>query len=488
MTTGRYERRKHSPERKPPAEDPPLNSLAAPPSSRGLGRRPLTAETGVRIPVAVPWNPLLSEGEPVAPTQPRGNSGDATRFIVTSQPNLGARFTLCHALLTAAVLFLPCQSTASTPAAGHARYAIDDGVDFSNLPRTAARHGVVILKSGHAEQMRRIKAARPGVKVLVYKNFTFTSSSWTAPAPSGVLFSESQPDWFLRDGAGRTIESSGYGYLTAMDVGHPAYQQRWADNVASEVASEGWDGVFLDDVNPTMKYHTDPGRIAKYPNDAAWSDATRRALAAITPRIRAVGKLAVANIGTWHEHYATGRAWLQHLDGAMQENFVKWGTSPSDGYVWDWPTGGWSTMLEMVRETERQGKLFLGIAHSQNGDAPAARYGWATVLLAGQGRSYFALHGDYANETWFPEYDYRLGTPSAAAAQGPDGVWRRRFEHGLVVVNPTTGARSVELGGTYSGSGLSSATSASLAPTSALILERDGGVSDSPLREVEGGG
>ena len=37
----------------------PLKSLAAilPPSSRGLGRRPLTAETGVRIPVAVLLEP-----------------------------------------------------------------------------------------------------------------------------------------------------------------------------------------------------------------------------------------------------------------------------------------------------------------------------------------------------------------------------------------------------------------------------------------------
>ena len=35
------------------APDPLVQSTAGPPSSRGLGRRPLTAETGVRIPVAV---------------------------------------------------------------------------------------------------------------------------------------------------------------------------------------------------------------------------------------------------------------------------------------------------------------------------------------------------------------------------------------------------------------------------------------------------
>ena len=42
---------------------PPLQSPAdAPPSSRGLGRRPLTAETGVRIPVAVLAKALLARG------------------------------------------------------------------------------------------------------------------------------------------------------------------------------------------------------------------------------------------------------------------------------------------------------------------------------------------------------------------------------------------------------------------------------------------
>src|SRR4051812_40694086 len=35
---------------------------AEPPSSRGLGRRPLTAETGVRIPVAVPQKPAPRAG------------------------------------------------------------------------------------------------------------------------------------------------------------------------------------------------------------------------------------------------------------------------------------------------------------------------------------------------------------------------------------------------------------------------------------------
>ena len=39
-----------------------LGARSLPLSSRGLGRRPLTAETGVRIPVAVLQNPALGGG------------------------------------------------------------------------------------------------------------------------------------------------------------------------------------------------------------------------------------------------------------------------------------------------------------------------------------------------------------------------------------------------------------------------------------------
>jgi hypothetical protein len=45
-----------------PRKRPLQSPTDEPPSSRGLGRRPLTAETGVRIPLAVLGNPALAAG------------------------------------------------------------------------------------------------------------------------------------------------------------------------------------------------------------------------------------------------------------------------------------------------------------------------------------------------------------------------------------------------------------------------------------------
>ena len=135
----------------------------------------------------------------------------------------------------------------------------------------------------------------------------------------------------------------------------------------------------------------------------------------------------------------------------------------------------WETQLQEVKDAQAQGKIFLGVSHAPNSDAAAARYGWATMLLAGGGKAFFALHGDYANENWFPEYDYALGDPAGAERRETSGVHRRAFANGLVLVNPTSVAVHVDFGGSYSGSGLSAATGASVAPRSALVLVKAGG-------------
>jgi Hypothetical glycosyl hydrolase family 15 len=370
------------------------------------------------------------------------------------------------------MLALVVPTAASARTVSHVRTAIGSTAAFPDIDRSAKRHGYVILNAWQQDRLRALKRANPWLKVLVYKNLAFASKStaWTGEVASGVRYGEADrdhPDWFLLNTSGQRFSSWSYEWNVAMDVGNRGYQDRWADNVISELRSEGWDGVFMDDVNTTFKYHYEVKRIAKYPDDASYSAATRSALASIAPRVRASGKLVVANIGSWSENYSTGIDWLRYLDGAMDEMFVKWGEHPGKGYS-PW---SWHTQVNELRETERQGKDFLGITHSATDDARAARYGYATMLLASNGRSSFALAQDYSAETWFPEYDYDLGAPLGPAKRDSDGVYRRSFQRGLVLVNPTDSAKRVSFGGGYHGSGLARAGGAELKPTSGLILK-----------------
>ena len=243
--------------------------------------------------------------------------------------------------------------------------------------------------------------------------------------------------------------------------------QRWADNVIAELQSEGWDEVFMDDTNTTMSYHYPVSKIAKYPSDSAWQGATKSALANIGPQIKAGGKLAIPNIGSWGDNPDTGRSWLGHVDGAMDEMFVKWGDSPDSGYAWE---GRWRNQLESLKYAQDHGKEYLAISHSNEDDQAAARYGWASLLLAANGRASFALHANYGSESWFSEYQVDIGSPSGSESEDSDGSHRRLFSNGIVLVNPTDETLSVDLGGTYSGSGLTNATSATMKAHTALIL------------------
>jgi Hypothetical glycosyl hydrolase family 15 len=360
---------------------------------------------------------------------------------------------------------------AATSAAGHLRYAVDNNPNFAQLSQTAQRNGYVILTPARLNRAMEIKAANPNVKVLVYKNLTGSRTDCTAgPCTAGVAYQQADaqhPEWFLLNQQGARIRFKDYPDLWAMDVGSASYQSRWADNVIAEVRRDGWDGVFLDDANTTMKYHYAVSNIAKYPSDSAWQSATRSALAAIGPRIRAAGKLAIANIGTWHEYPAVGDSWLSYLDGGMQEHFAKWGRWPDSGYA---DQGTWQKQLSSVKYAQAHGKVFLGVTNSSDGDRAAARYGWASTLLAAQGKADFALHSNYTNENWFPEYDYDIGNPTGPESTDANGVHRRVFTNGIVVVNPTGSTLTANLNGTYSGSGMTGVSSVTLAAHSGYVL------------------
>jgi hypothetical protein len=368
---------------------------------------------------------------------------------------------------------------AASSTAGHLRVAIDNNPDFSNISQTAQRNGYVILKPAMADRIQQLKAANPGITVLMYKNLSasidYPSNAYLTTGVSHDEADTQHPEWFLRNTSGQRFTFSDHGTLWAMDIGSASYQQRWADNVLASLNSLGFDGVFIDDTNPTMKGHYDPSKVAKYPTDAAYQAATGSALASIGPRIQSGGYEVIANIGHWGEYGEIGRSWLQYMDGAMAEHFGKWGTSTGSGYGWE---DYWNSQLESLKYAQQHGKEFLAVTTSATNDAAAARYGWATTLLGAEGKTHFALHGNYTTESWFPEYDYDIGDPVGPETRLSNGVHVRLFTNGIVAVNPTAGQLTADLcGGTFSGSGNSHATNIQLGSTSAAILTLDSGSS-----------
>jgi hypothetical protein len=356
--------------------------------------------------------------------------------------------------------------------AGAVRVAIASAAHTADFSQDPARDQYVILNGTERAKMLAIKAANPAVKVLLYQNLSaMAPADASGNVNTGVTTQESDPSWYLLDTSGRRFTFWGYDWMYAADIGNPAYEQRWADDVLAKLRSGGWDGVFMDDTNPTMKYHYDVTSVAKYPSDAAYSAATRAALAKIGPQLRAAGKLVIPNFGAWREYASTVNGWLQYVDGGMEEMLGKWSNDAGQGYL----TGAdWDLQLNAIKAAQSAGKAYLGVTHGSATDSQAALYGWGTVLLAAQGKASYALSDDYASQHWFPEFDYDLGSPSGAEAADATGVHRRAFAKGLVLVNPTLSTVVVGFGAPYSGSGLHGATQATMTPHSALVLTADG--------------
>jgi|GEM_PF-5626748 len=364
-------------------------------------------------------------------------------------------------------LFGVTAGTAAAGPLGHVFPALDSAA--SSAEYAPHRDSYVILQAWETGRMHELKAANPDVKVLVYKELAFSGPGAGADATSasGVAAAEAPASWFLKNTAGQEFTSEGYDWLWAMDVGSTAYQQRWYENVIGELEEQGWDGVFLDDANASMKYAYDPSRVAKYPNDGAYAAAMESALAYIGPKIQARGKLAIANFAQWVEAPRTYNRWLDYLSGGLDEMFVKWGRGAGEGYR---PAWQWEDQVAEAEYAAAKGKVFIGFTQGAKGETQAARYGYASVLLGGDDSASYAFTPNYTEETWLPEYEYEIGAATGAQTEDPDGVHRRRFEHGLVLVNPSESAQTVSFGGTYSGSGLQGATGATMPAHSALVL------------------
>jgi hypothetical protein len=340
--------------------------------------------------------------------------------------------------LLAACLAVLAAAPVAHAGVGHTRVAIDGTATFPDYAQTAHRHDVVILQAWQTDRLRALKAANPHVRVLMYKNLSSTkASNVDGIYATGVGLQEVEehhPEWLLLNTEGERIVFRGYPNLYAVDVGDADYQRRWADAVLRELAAAPWDGVFIDDANPTMRHHYEVARVAAYPTDAQYGAATERALAHIGPRIRATGRLAIANIGAWSDYRATASRFLDHLDGAMDEQFVKWGNDPATGYVSE---RQWANQLDEVVETTSRGKLFIGVTHSLDDDERAAAYGRVSLMLAGTPRASYAFGASYSREPWHSVFDEDLGAPAGPLVHDPGGLRHRRFAEGLAAVNPT---------------------------------------------------
>lgn len=132
------------------------------------------------------------------------------------------------------------------------------------------------------------------------------------------------------------------------------------------------------------------------------------------------------------------------------------------GESWSVETwGGWSLMMRWYRHVGSNlvtpGIVVFDAELSQPTDYQSFRYAFASCLM---GDGYFTGSTDYHAIQWYDEYDLAgkgstqwLGRPLDPPARRPwqHGVYRREFQHGLVLVNPKgNGRQTVTVGSGFS--------------------------------------
>jgi hypothetical protein len=380
------------------------------------------------------------------------------------RPRFGRALPFALVALALAIAF-PLASGA--PAAGTAQLAPSTGVlricsgCSSYGLSDGSRYGYAILHTWDYGKIPQLKAANPGIKVLLYKDvaatvdYTCRNGSDDRMLPTGVGYcwaSASHPDWFLRDASGNRISFCDYPHDWLMDVGSPEYEQAWLQNAVSDAKRYGFDGVMLDDVDEWMDNHMCGRTIAKYPTHASWAAATTRFMAAVGPGLTSQGLLVFPNVAIADYWTSAGLSywdtWLSYSSGAVQEYYTKWSGSSSS-----WFTGlDWSSRQDYLRHTQAAGKVFIGITYAPKSDAHSQRYARGSFLLDWDGRSSSLVYqptDPEAQDPYSSIWTTSLGPPIGTRYQV--GVaWRRDYTGGTVIVNPSTGPVSVSLGGTFS--------------------------------------
>lgn len=300
--------------------------------------------------------------------------------------------------------------------------------------------------------VQALKARNPRILVGQY---TVLNEAYADPgnaATRDLLAKLDAERWWLRDAAGRKVQWTSQ-YSTWETNFTPwaqpdALGRRWPEWLAERNTAvffrevPEFDLVYLDNVMnpPRVAGDRDGDGANDDPKDPKVLAAHFAGHLAYWKRLRELlpGKLLVANV----DNDLQNPEWRGQLEGAFLEGLM--------GERWSIEArGGWAAMMQRYRAAmahTRAPHLVGFNVHGDPRDLRFFRYAYASCLLDDGYFSFTDKAAGYGSVPWFEAYDHALGKATSPPPQAPwrDGVWRRDFERGVALVNPTASAKSVE--------------------------------------------
>lgn len=322
------------------------------------------------------------------------------------------------------------------------------GMSHSEMEQMAQYDVVLVDVENQTYSKQQLKALRqlnPDIVILAY-----ISMSDIRPDAEGLDDStfrgklgnrmSDHPEWILKDADGEPVEWwPTYNIFNVTDTSTATdkkFNQVFPRMVKNHIYSTGlWDGVFLDNVwenaswiSSEIDLNQDGTAESASTVDVAWNKGVKKILKRIRKKTSP----------DWIITGNGGVGYAEYLDGVAFENF------PNTSY------GAWSASLKQYMLIGNEKQFAIINANTGNdgnsSNYQAFRFGLTSALL---GSGYYGFDsGDKTHHElyFYDEYEVAVGNAlggpfntlnSAHPTMVQDGVWRRDFENGIVLVNST---------------------------------------------------
>lgn len=325
------------------------------------------------------------------------------------------------------------------------------------------------------EVVKALKKRNPAIKVVLYSKaneVSFANES-SDKSETDVFTQAHKHDWWVRDAQERPVRSQYKDEFKLVNLTRfgpkvdglswPQWYARWSYEHYYK-PNPAIDGLYMDNVSwqphPTATQSADWDRDGKpdlgtREDVRSWFRQGYRDYFDEITKLMPAGKLKFANAARWGQTTPSDNASLAEYYGVVHGGAIESLISQGKRHApEEW--GGWRAMLDYYRKVmsvlapPKIGIVMHALTSPDN--YQDMRYGLASTLMD---NGYYAAHVQsegYTSTRWYDEYGVRMGRAVSLPpmTMWKDGIWRRDFEHAIVLVNPKgNGARTVTLEQSY---------------------------------------
>ncbi|MFH1291660.1 MAG: putative glycoside hydrolase [bacterium] len=372
------------------------------------------------------------------------------------------KITVVIYLLISISLILPAYTKGKQTYPKRAHIYLNSPLDSYDV-EILSKWDVVILhmlaQNNSVDKIRQMKKKNPDLIVLAYvpsEEYPITNyKKWDWDTQNGLyhkLLRGITDDMWLLSGDKRHVKFWYENWMLNV-TNYSATGQRWneylSDFVAKEILSNTlWDGIFYDNTFKTVSWinggQIDSDRDGKDDSKASLDNNWEQGMKTLFDLTRKKAGRSIVLVGNGDHGY------YDDINGLYIENFLMGDKN-------------WSERMDKYKKSAT-GTVQPNIAivgHTSpkqiNGqqDYQEMRYGLASALMDDGYYGFDAGSYGHAEKWWYDEYNINLGQ-ALGDAQSLDnkeeyelGVWKRDFQNGVAVVNPTGQTQDVELGAEY---------------------------------------